>query len=791
MTDSNDHLEHWGAALEGRPPALELPTTRARSAKQAQRPKRAVESFPATLSDALRAFAESEGATPFEALLAVALVLFHRTGSQVDLVVGVDADGCVLPLRADLSGKPGFRELLSRVRASRATALEHREPGLDAILGRLGGGPVTSLFSVLVQDAANSSAELPAGLDLVIRLGEDGGAITRELVYNAELFDAAAIERMGGHLAALVGGLLADPDAPIGSLPLLTDAEERQILVEWNDKRHDFPMDATLHGLFEEQAGRTPDAVAVTFREDSLTYAELDARSNQVAHHLRTLGVGPDVMVGISVERSLEMVVGLMGIAKAGGAYVPMDPAYPPQRIVYMIEDSKVPVLLTQRHLAPDLPECDSTIVLLDDTSLFDGLETSAPESGADALSLSYVIYTSGSTGAPKGVLLNHQGRVNNFMDFNRRFDVGAGDALIALASLSFDMCAYDVFGTLMAGATIVMPDPEGMQDPVHWAELMAARKVTTWHTAPAMLKMLVDYLEGSPEPAPQSLRLVLLGGDWIPVDLPDRLRALVDEVRVISMGGATECSMDSTIFEVLETDPEWNSIPYGEPMTNQLAYVLDDDFQPLPIGVPGELYLGGIGVGRGYYQRPELTAERFLDNPFIEGEEHRMYRTGDLARWMPDGNLELLGRMDNQVKIRGYRIELGEIEARMRSHPAVKEGVVVTKDDGAGGKRLVAYVVQDPEWRGNEEDQADLGGEQVEQWETVYDHAYSKQAEADVEDPTFNIVSWDSSYTNEPLPPEQMRVWVEQTVDRIRKHAPDRVLEIGCGMGLLLFRIA
>jgi amino acid adenylation domain-containing protein len=795
MTDRNDHLEHWAKALEGRPPALELPTTRARSAKQAHRSERSAESFPATLSDGLRALAQAEGATLFETLLATALVLLHRTGSQVDLVVGTSADGGVLPLRADLSGQPSFRELLSRVRASSAAAREHAEPGLDAILQQLGAGagagPVTSLFSVLVQDAAQDTGDVPAGLDLVIRLGDSDGAITRELVYNAELFDEAAIARMGGHLATLLAGLVADPDAPIGRLPLLTNAEREQILLEWNDKTHDFPMDATLHGLFERRAEQTPDAVAATFRDSSLTYAELNARSNQVAHHLATLGVGPDVMVGISVERSLEMVVGLMGIAKAGGAYVPMDPAYPPQRIVYMIEDSKVPVLLTQSHLAPELPECDSTIVLLDDASLFDGLDTSNPESGADSLSLSYVIYTSGSTGAPKGVLLNHQGRVNNFMDFNRRYDVAKGDALIALASLSFDMCAYDVFGTLMAGATIVMPDPEGMQDPVHWAELMAARSVTTWHTAPAMLKMLVDYLEGRPELAPQSLRLVLLGGDWIPVNLPDRLRELVDDVRVISMGGATECSMDSTIFEVLQTDPDWNSIPYGEPMTNQLAYVLDDEFQPLPIGVPGELYLGGIGVGRGYYQRPELTAERFLDNPFIDGAEHRMYRTGDLARWMPDGNLELLGRMDNQVKIRGYRIELGEIEARMRSHPAVKEGVVVTKDDGAGGKRLVAYVVQDPEWRGSETDQSDLGGEQVEQWETVYDHAYSKQAAADVEDPTFNIVSWDSSYTNEALPPEQMRVWVEQTVDRIKKHAPDRVLEIGCGMGLLLFRIA
>ncbi|MFT5284183.1 MAG: amino acid adenylation domain-containing protein [Planctomycetota bacterium] len=788
MTDEKPSLDYWKLALAGSPPALELPTTRTRTPIPSACAARSELTLDGALWSQFSELTKREGAELREALLASLLVLLHRNGGQIDLVVGVElvasAGSTVLPLRFDLSSNPSFSEVLRRTREVLAAAKEHADVSLEAILEALGHSDRTSLFSVVF--ATDSLTANCATVDFAL-LGTD--ALT--FGYNRDLFDAGPIERMRGHFETLLSGIVADASQPIALLPYLTAAEQNQILVEWNDKGMDFPREATLHSLIEERVASSPDAIAAVFNGESLTFAELNSRANQVAHFLQKLGVGPDVMVGISVERSFEMVIGLLGLAKAGGAYMPMDPAYPAQRLVYMVEDSKVKVLLTQKHLAASLPESDATIVILDDQAQFDRMSTANPESGADCQNLAYVIYTSGSTGAPKGVLLNHQGRVNNFLDFNRRFNVGAGDAIIALASLSFDMCAYDVFGTLAAGAKIVLPNPDGMQDPSHWASLINDTNVTTWHTAPAMLKMYVDYLELNPSIAPKSLRLVLLGGDWIPVTLPDRLRALVPNAQVISMGGATECSMDSTIFEVKAVDPNWNSIPYGEPMTNQLAYVLDANLQPVPIGAPGELYLGGIGVGRGYFERPELTAERFLDNPFLPDPAERMYRTGDLARWMPDGNLELIGRIDSQVKIRGFRIELGEIESRMREHPAVKEGVVVTKADATGEKRLVAYIVQDPEWTGPDEANADLGSEQVGQWEAVYDHAYSAKAHDDVEDPTFNIVSWDSSYTNQALPEEQMRSWVDQTVERIQRSKPDRVLEIGCGMGLLLFRIA
>ncbi len=778
MSQANapDAPSYWRDALSERPPALELPTLRTRAADH---PPRAAHAHH-PLDASARGVVGDEPA----AQVAACAVLLHRVTRQTDLVIGVLQPTGPMPLRLSIDGNATFAAIVAHVRAQMAAAREHTLP--LAQIARAIGEPDACLFQVACRADTDGSGAA-ATTELVLGFDAHGCAFD----YDAERFDDDTIARTAGHLATLLGGVAASPDTAVGLLPLLTDTERQQILYGWNDKAIDFPRDATLHGLFEQQVAAQPDAIACAFRDATLSYAELDARANRLAHHLRGLGVQLDQMVGISVERSLEMVVGLLAIAKAGGAYLPMDPAYPRERLTYMVDDSKVGVVLTQRHLADTMPATDARLVFVDDPATAADQPATPPDAGVRSTNLAYVIYTSGSTGAPKGVVLNHRGRVNNFLDFNRRFHVGPGDALIALASLSFDMCAYDVFGILAAGATIALPDPDKLQDPPHWAALMSARGVTVWHTAPAMLKMLVDHLEVHTDQVPQSLRLVLLGGDWIPVTLPDRLRALLPECRVISMGGATECSMDSTIYEIGAVDPAWHSIPYGEPMANQLAYVLDPvHLQPLPVGVPGELFLGGIGVGEGYFQRPELTAERFLTDPFAKAEGARMYRTGDLARWMPDGNLELLGRMDNQVKIRGYRIELGEIEARLRDHEAVREGVVVTKTDAAGEKRLVAYVVQDPDWRGPEGDADELSNEQVEQWQAVYDHAYSANVDGG-DDPTFNIVSWDSSYTNQPIPEAEMRVWVEQTVERIRARAPDRVLEIGCGMGLLLFRIA
>jgi amino acid adenylation domain-containing protein len=475
----------------------------------------------------------------------------------------------------------------------------------------------------------------------------------------------------------------------------MTDDERQQVVVGNNQTEKEFPRKQCLHELFEAQARRDPESVAVIAGDGSLQYGELNVRANRLAERLRQSGIGPESIVAICLHRSVELVVSLIAVLKAGGAYVPLDPDYPPDRLSLMLADSGAKVLLTQSQFLPALCSHDAEVVLIEgEWATVPDAAICNPRSDVTPGNLAYVIYTSGSTGRPKGAMLDHRGRVNNFVDFNERFHVGAGDRVLALSSPSFDMCAYDVFGTLAAGAAVVMPEREKDRDPKHWAELMVKHGVSIWQSVPALLELLVDGWESfSIGTTLDALRVVLLGGDWIPVTLPERIRRIAPQAQVISLGGATEVSVHSTIYSIEATDPAWTSIPYGKPLTNQLAYVVDSRFEPVPIGVCGELCLGGVGVGRGYYKRPDLTAEKFIPHPFGRPGE-RLYRTGDLARWLPDGNLELIGRMDHQVKVRGFRIELGEIKTALERHPEVKEAEVVMTGSHAEAKKLVAYIV-------------------------------------------------------------------------------------------------
>ncbi|MBK3643165.1 non-ribosomal peptide synthetase [Streptomyces sp. MBT33] len=538
--------------------------------------------------------------------------------------------------------------------------------------------------------AAPSLDDAPLELHLIVH---DRKA---ELHYDAELFEHSTALRLLGHYRTLLVDGLRHPEQTVDRLRLLTDEELHRTLVEWNRTETDLPNQGCLHEAFEARADAAPDAVAVVHGAAKLTYREVNTAANRLAHHLRSLGVGPDARVGLCLDRSAQLLIAELAVLKAGGAYVPLDPDYPAQRIAAMVAGTSCTVMISRTELAANLPtsgEQGTPLVLLDRDA--DALATRPvhnPGRIATPDHLCYIIHTSGSTGAPKPIALRHRGVLNNIADLNTRYGVGPGDSVLALSSPSFDMSVYEFLGLTIAGGTVVVPDAARAKDPEHWARLLVAENITVWNSAPALLNLLADHLEQTgAEPLPL-LRLALLGGDWVPVTLPDRIAALAPGLRFVVMGGATESSIHSTLYEVEKTDPRWTSIPYGRPMANQRTYILDDRLQPVPQGVPGELYLAGTGLARGYLDQPERTAERFLDWSYRDVvADERLYRTGDVARFGPDGLIELIGRKDFQVKIHGLRVELGEIEAVFRSHADVRQCVVVARSD-----RLIAYVVSD-----------------------------------------------------------------------------------------------
>jgi len=516
-----------------------------------------------------------------------------------------------------------------------------------------------------------------------------GPELGLKISYERRRFNTDTITRMIGHIQSVLEAIVVDPEQPLAALPLLTDAERHQLLVGWNDSATDYPKDSCVHKLFEAQVDRTPDAVAVVFEEEQVTYGELNRKANQVAHHLRTLGVGPDVLVGICMERSLEMIVGLLGILKAGGAYVPLDPMYPRERLAFMLVDARVSVLLTQERLLDVLPEHGAAVVCLDTS--WEAIAREHKEnlqSIAAGENLAYTIYTSGSTGKPKGVQITHRALVNFLYSMRQQPGLTERDVLLAVTTLSFDIAGLELYLPLIMGAKVVIITHEVAADGKQLIERLANSGATVMQATPATWRLLLEAgWQGSSQ-----LR-ILCGGEALSRELADRL--LTRSASVWNLYGPTETTIWSTVYKV---KPAEASVPIGRPIANTQIYLLDSHLEPVPIGVPGELYIGGTGLARGYLHRPELTAEKFLPDPFSYEEGARLYRTGDLARYMSDGNIEYLGRLDNQVKIRGFRIELGEVEAVLGRHPGVRQSVVISREDRPGDKHLVAYVVPDQE---------------------------------------------------------------------------------------------
>ncbi|XYI02620.1 non-ribosomal peptide synthase/polyketide synthase [Sorangium sp. So ce1128] len=734
--EGEGHWAYWKEQLRGDLPALNLTTDRPRPPVQTYRGASHAFSLSAELSQEIKTLARVEGTTIYTLLLTAFQILLHRMTGQDDILVGSPAAGRSLSdlaplvgyfvnlvvLRAKLEDEPSFREALARMHQTVLGAIAHQDFPFPLLVERLqpprdpGRSPIFQVAFVLqkphrLEEIASfvlgeSGANLKLGelaiesvalpervsqFDLTLMMVESDGALHASLQYNTDLFDAATMGRMAGHFQALLAGIVAAPERSIRKLPLLSDEERRRALEAWNATEADYPRDACLHDLFEQQAARSPDAVAVIYQDRQMSYRELNRRANQLGRELRRRGARPNTLVAIVLDKGWEQVVAALAILKAGAAYVPIDPNLPEERVRHLLTHGQVEIALTRAALDERLSFPDGVARLCVDAhepTAADDQDLVRAQAPGD---LAYVIYTSGSTGLPKGVMIDHTGPVNTVVDINRRFRVSGGDRVLAISALNFDLSVYDVFGVLAAGGALVLPEASAARDPGYWAELIARWRVTIWNSVPALMEMLVNHAADRPGARLSSLRAVLMSGDWIPVPLPDRIKRLVPGVAVISLGGATEASIWSIIHPIDRVDPAWRSVPYGRPMDNQRFYVLDEALEPCPIGAAGALYIGGIGVAQGYWRDEELTRAAFITHPRT-GE--RLYRTGDLGRYMPDGVIEFLGRKDFQVKVRGFRIELGEIEATLLSHPAVREAAATVREDTPGDRRLVAYVV-------------------------------------------------------------------------------------------------
>lgn len=705
---------YWKQQLAGRLPTLDLPTDRPRPPMQTFAGALQTFELPDALAAALRDFARQEHVTLFTFLLTAFTVLLFRYTGQEDVIVGtpaanratVDFEPLIglfvntLAMRSDLSGNPAFRDLLRRVQTMSHEALANQEMPFDLLVTELNPDRNTShqaIFQVMfvLQNMPLEPLKLlgvsvepitlhngAARFDLLLEMIETDRVVKGVFEYNTDLFDAATIRRMAEHFLTLLHGIAANPNQPIAELPILPEAERRLMLVEWNATAAAYPLEKCLHQLIEEQAERTPDAVALIFDGQTMTYRELNQRANQLAHYLQRAGVAPEILVGVHLERSFDMIIGLLGILKAGGAYVPLDPAFPRERLLFMVEDAKMPVLLTQESLQTNLTGHQAQIVCIDaEWAEIAQCPASPPLSAVGSDCLCYILYTSGSTGKPKGVQISHRNVVNFLCSMQERPGIQETDALLAVTTLSFDIAGLELFLPLMTGARVILAKKEDTYDGGRLLDYLEHAGVTVMQATPVSWRLLIAAGWNGSSPLK-----VLCGGEAMPLDLKTELTARSGSVW--NMYGPTETTIWSTL-DVVKADDE--KITIGRPIANTQMYILNDAGQPAPIGIPDELYIGGEGVSRGYWNRSELTQERFLPNPFLDAPNARLYRTGDVARYLPDGRIEFFGRADQQVKIRGFRIELGEIEAVLMQHPAVRQAVVVAR--GTDVPQLAAYL--------------------------------------------------------------------------------------------------
>lgn len=716
-------LNYWKEQLAGATPLLEVPTDKPRPPVQTFCGATQEFQIDQNLSDQIKIFSQQSGATLFQTLLAAFVILMFHYSGQDDICIGSpianrnrrDIEPLIgffvntLVLRNQIKGNPSFSEFLSQVRQVAMSAYTHQDVPFEQVVEALQPERSLSynpLFQVVfvLENFLLDTLELPdlsltpqlvergtSQFDLTLAVWETKAGLIGSWEYNSDLFEPDTIARMTSHFQTLLAAIIANPHQSIGELPLLNQQERHQLLVEWNDTYTPYPDSKCIHQLFEEQAEKTPYAVAVVYEDESLTYQQLNLRANQLAHYLRSLGVKPEVLVGICIERSsktlpkasLLMVVGLLGILKAGGAYVPLDPAYPQERLAFMLEDAQVSVLLTQENLVATLPPHQAQVVCLDSDRANSTSEENSLE-GVTTENLAYVIYTSGSTGRPKGVQIEHRGLLNLVFWHQQTFAVSSLDRVTQIAGVAFDACGWEIWPYLTAGASIYFPNDQTRLYPEQLRDWLLSKAITI-SFLPTPMSQKVLSLNW---PVNAALRTLLTGGDQL-----HQYPLSSHPFEVVNNYGPTENTVVTTSASVPIRQQADLPPAIGRLIANTQVYVLDSLLQPVPIGVTGELYISGESLARGYLHRPDLTAEHFIHNPFTP-ESGRLYRTGDLVRYQADGNIEFLGRIDNQVKIRGFRIELSEIEAILTQHPQVRDAVVIARVDKPGVKSLAAYII-------------------------------------------------------------------------------------------------
>lgn len=694
------HEEFWMERLRSRE-LIEIPYKKQQASKTEQRHYFEEHFFVPERALISPHISKNPGASILAAMMLYFCRLANKPGIDIDFqdaalrqkVSGAEAFfASQVPLHVEMQHQKGFREFCDGVAAqiesvgihgSYARDLLFRDPSLRNTLSQ-GSTRLVPVAIERVKDLSHPRANTTA--ELVVVIPDDG----KECVwwYDGEAFDENAIGRMQEQFTVLLDDIANGQNGPVHGLSIVPGPERRKVLIEWNRTKADYPRDVCLHQLFEAQVERTPDQLAVVFGNQTLTYGELNRRANQLAHHLRGLGVGPDVLVGLFAERSLEMLVGLLGILKAGGAYVPIEPEYPPDRVAFMLADAGAPILLTQAQFSGRLPRHGGKTICLDsDWDQISREDTSIPPNATTPHNLAYMFYTSGSTGRPKGAMNTHRGICNRLLWMQDQYGLTEGDTILQKTPFTFDDSVSEFFWPLSVGARLVLAKPGGHRDPSYLVDLIMEQRVTVVQFVPSMLAIFLG------EPKVQrcrSLRHVICSGEALHLNLQEQFFQVLP-AQLHNLYGPTEAAVDVTHW-TCQPESERNLVPIGRPVANTQIYILDRHLQPVPIGVAGELHVGGVQVGRGYHNRPELTAEKFLPDPFSGDPEARIYKTGDLCRWLPDGVVEYLGRMDFQVKIRGQRIELGEIEAVLGRHEKVRQCVVVAREDSAGDKTLVAY---------------------------------------------------------------------------------------------------